>query len=368
MKVDRFFLIIVIILIAIGIAVLASVSSTFSQEKFGESTFYLFRQLMYGFLAGSVLGFVAYKIPLEFLRKRSLIIVFFSLILMALVFIPQLRIVAGGAPRWLNLGVASFQPSEFLKIAFILYLSSWVANRTKGKKKESDRKFTLLPFIAILVLVALLLLLQSDLSTLGIIIAVAIFIYFASGTPIWHTILIIFLSLASLYFFVRFVPYRMRRLTAFLNPNFDPMGMSYQINQALIAIGSGGIFGLGLGMSFQKFGYLPQTMSDSIFAIFAEETGFIGCFILVISFMFFLWRGFKIAKGTRDKFSSLVVLGITFWICLQAFINIGAMIGVMPLTGIPLPFVSYGGSHIVSELIGIGIILNISKNTKKVIK
>ncbi len=366
-KIDRFFLGIVVVLVLIGIAVLASVSSTFSQERFGKSTVYLFHQLGFGLLAGLVLGFAVYKIPLEFLRRKSLIIVLVALGLMVLVFIPQLNIISGGASRWVNFGFVSFQPSEFLKIAFILYLASWLSSRTKDKPKKGGRgkEFTLLPFLIILGLVTLLLILQSDLSTLGVIVAIAILMYFASGTPVWHNILIFLLGLGGLFFLIRFVPYRMKRFLAFLNPRFEPMGIGYQIKQALIAIGSGGIFGLGLGMSYQKFGYLPQAMSDSIFAIFAEETGFIGCFILVVFLLLFLWRGFRIGKGCQDKFSKLMVLGVTSWICIQGFINIGAMIGILPLTGIPLPFISYGGSHIVAELIGVGIILNISKNRRK---
>ena len=156
----------------------------------------------------------------------------------------------------------------------------------------------------------------------------------------------------------------MARWKAFIDPEIDPMGIGYQIKQALIAVGSGGIFGLGLGMSRQKFGFLPQPMSDAIFAIFSEETGFIGASILVFLFLVFLWRGIKISKSCQDPFLSLLAQGLTFWICLQAFVNIGAMIKLVPLAGIPLPFLSYGGSHIICELIGVGILLNISKNTK----
>ena len=162
---------------------------------------------------------------------------------------------------------------------------------------------------------------------------------------------------------MKIAPYRAARLLVFLNPETDPMGMGYQLKQALIAVGSGGIFGLGLGMSVQKFGFLPQSMADSIFAIFSEETGFIGSLILIFLFLIFFWRGFKIAKKSMDQFSKLAALGISCWIILQALINIGSMIGIIPLTGVPLPFLSYGGSALVTELIGVGILLNISKNT-----
>ncbi|MFQ6049469.1 MAG: FtsW/RodA/SpoVE family cell cycle protein, partial [Candidatus Paceibacterales bacterium] len=157
-------------------------------------------------------------------------------------------------------------------------------------------------------------------------------------------------------------PYRFARVSVFLNPETDPMGIGYHLKQALIAVGSGGVSGSGLGLSEQKFGFLPQSISDSIFAIFAEETGFIGSSILVLLFLIFFWRGFKIGKQRKDKFSQLAAFGITFWITLQAFVNISSMIGIFPLTGIPLSFISYGGSALISELVGVGILLNISKN------
>ncbi len=364
-KIDRLFLGTVLFLILTGIGILASVSAVLSQERTGEPAHYLFHQLFYGFLAGGVFAFVAFRMNLEFFRKKSIILVFLSLVFMALVFIPQLSVKAGGAPRWINLGFITFQPSEFLKLAFVIYLAGWLETRTKPKREKKKGEFTLIPFLVILGLLTLLLIFQSDLSTLGVIFIVALLMYFASGTPLWHSILIFSLGAGSLFFAVKFVPYRMRRILVFLNPNLDPMGMGYQIKQALIAVGSGGLFGVGLGMSLQKLGYLPQPMSDSIFAVFAEEAGLFGSLFLIALFLLFLWQGLKIAKTSGDKFSKLLVLGVISWISVQAFINIGAMIGVFPLTGIPLPFVSYGGSHIVSELIGIGIILNISKNRKK---
>jgi len=162
---------------------------------------------------------------------------------------------------------------------------------------------------------------------------------------------------------IKIAPYRFNRILVFLNPELDPMGIGYQIKHALIAIGSGGIFGSGLGLSLQKFGFLPHSISDSIFAIFAEETGFLGSLVLVLLYLVFFWRGLKIGKQTGDNFSKFCAFGTTFWITLQAFVNIGSMIGILPLTGIPLPFISYGGSALISELIGVGILFNISRQT-----
>jgi cell division protein FtsW len=168
-------------------------------------------------------------------------------------------------------------------------------------------------------------------------------------------------GLFALFALIKLAPYRMNRWLVFLNPETDPLGRGYQIKQSLIAVGSGGIFGLGLGMSGQKFGFLPQSMTDSAFAIFAEETGFFGALILISLLAIILWQGFRISIRAKDNFLKLLGFGITSWICLQAFANIAAMIGVLPLAGIPLPFISYGGSHVVAELAGMGILLNISK-------
>jgi len=347
------------VLLILGILILASVSANFSQEKFGRTTYYLFHQILYGLVPGSVLGFVAYKIKISYFRKLAWIFILFNLILMILVFIPGLGIFSGGASRWINLGFTTFQPSEILKLSFIVYLSAWLANR--ADKKTSF----LIPFLSVLAVMIVLLSLQSDLSTLVIIIATAIVMFFLSNSSIWHNILLILICGGGLSALIKFAPYRMKRILVFLNPDLDPMGMGYQISQILIAIGSGGISGLGLGMSSQRFGFIPQTMTDSIFAIFAEETGFIGSLILIFLFLFFFWAGLRIAKRSKDKFTKLLVMGISCWICLQGFINIGAMISLLPLTGIPLPFISYGGSHLVSELIAVGVILNISKSNKK---
>ena len=358
-KLDYFLAVVACILLLIGISVLANVSASFSQERFGRTTYYLFRQII-RVSVGLILAFIAFKISLSFLRKFAWIFILINMVFMALVFIPKLGIVSGGAPRWMNLGFFTFQPSEFLKLTFIIYLSALLTSFLKNKKA-----FTLIPFLVILGVLALLLSLQSDVSTLAVIISVGILMYFSSGFPLWHTALAILISAGGVLGLIKIAPYRMKRILVFLNPGIDPMGMGYQMKQILIAVGSGGIFGLGLGMSVQKFGWIPQTMSDSIFAIFAEETGFVGSMVLIFLFFLLLWRGFRIAKISQDKFSQLLAIGISCWICIQAFINIGAMIGILPLTGIPLPFISYGGSHIVAELVGIGILLNISKSSKK---
>ena len=351
------------ILMILGILILASVSASLSQEKFGNPYYFLKHQVFWGIIPGLILAFLVFRAPLDFLKKWAPFLLLINLILAAMVFLPKIGMSAGGASRWLSLGKITFQPSEFLKLTFILYLASWLASRSSlqkfgGKKKNSQ---TFIAFLLVLGLIALLLIFQPDISTLGIIIAAGVLMYFLAETPLWHSILMILTGAGALYSLIKLTPYRMRRWTVFLNPEIDPLGMGYQIKQALIAVGSGGIFGLGLGMSRQKFGFLPHSISDSIFAIFSEETGFLGAIILILLFLLFLWRGFKISKEAKNRFSKLAALGISSWLTLQAFINIGAMIGILPIAGIPLPFISYGGTHLTAELMGVGILLNISK-------
>ena len=356
-------------LLLIGIVVLTSVSTIYSQEKFNEPYYFLFRQIIY-ILLGITAGFFSFKINLGFLKKWSSFILLLNIILLSLVFVPGLGFSAGGAKRWVQFGPAMIQPVEFLKISFILFFSAWMTKIPESLKGK-NRKKSLRPIIitATLFLASIFILWrQPDLSSLAMILAITLLIYFLSGTPIWHTVTLLVLSTSIFAVIMFFSPHANNRINLFLNPEHDPMGLGYQTRQASIAIGSGGFFGLGLGMSKQKLGFLPETMSDTIFATLAEETGFAGSFILLSLFISFLFVGFKISKNSADKFNSLVAAGITGWIIIQAFVNMGAMLKLAPLTGIALPFISYGGSHIIAELIAVGLLLNISKNRKNLIR
>lgn len=363
---DYFLLAITGILIILGIIILASVSASVSQEKFGTTYYYLNHQLLFGLLPGLILGFLAFRINLSFLRKIAPFLLLLNLLFLAMVFLPKIGASSGGAARWISFGPVSFQPSEFLKLTFILYLASWLTSqKEKIKLQKTAFNATFGAFLIVIILISLFLIFQPDISTLVVIIASAVILYFLIKTPLWHSILIILIGAGGLFSLIKLAPYRLNRILVFLKPELDPMGIGYQLKQSLITVGSGGLFGLGLGLglSRQRFNFLPQSISDSVFAVFAEETGFIGALILIVVFLLFLWQTFKIAKINKDSFSQLTVLGISSWIAIQGFINIGAMIGILPLTGIPLPFISYGGSHIVAELVGMGIILNISKNS-----
>lgn len=378
LKFDYFLAGSVLALLLFGILILGSVSAITSYEKFDNTTYYLFHQINHGILFGLAIGLICFFIPINFFRKYAWMFMLINLVFMVMVFIPGLGIVSGGASRWLNFRFFTFQPSELLKLTFMVYLAAWLSNpiRTVNKKdkrkdastKRGNLKYTLVPFLIIIGVIAFLLNKQSDLSTLAVIAASGLIMYFCSNTPFWHTLLIFFTVAGGAAIMIKTSSYRLTRLKVMIDiikrgVIADPMGTGYQVKQILIGIGSGGIFGLGLGASAQKAGFIPQTMSDSIFAILAEETGFLGAILLIFLILFFLLRSFLLAKRTEDYFSKMFAIGFSSWICIQSFVNIGAMVGILPLTGIPLPFFSYGGSHLVVELIGVGILLNISRSS-----
>ncbi|MFH1180924.1 MAG: putative lipid II flippase FtsW [bacterium] len=366
-KPDYVFLGIVIALVFLGIIILTSASAPFSLKNFDTPYYFLNHQIIFGLLPGAVLAFCVYKMDLQKIKKIAPVLFLINLTLLGIIFLPGIGAESGGASRWIKMGPISFQPAEFLKLTFILYLASWLANKTErtGKflKNEDNSTQTFIVFLAILGLISLFLALQPDVSTLAILAATAGIMYFLNQTPLRHSGLALLAGAGSLAALVKFAPYRINRLLIFLNRNIDPSGHGYQIDQSLIAVGSGGVWGRGFGMSGQKLGFLPQSISDTIFAVFAEETGFAGGVILVLLLALFLWFGFRIAKKSRNKFAKLAAIGITSWISIQGFVNIGAMIGILPIAGIPLPFVSYGGSALITEMIGAGLLLNISKSS-----
>ena len=351
-----------------GIFILASVSASFSFQKTGSTYFFLNHQLLFGLLPGLFCGLVAYMAPLDTIKKYSLRLLLLTIVALGLVFVPGIGGAIGGAARWISLGPITFQPSEFLKITFILYLASWLATRIKRSREGHGSRLkditgTLVPFALLIALLSVFLIFQPDIGTLAVIGIISVIMYFAASTPLWHTLLLFAGGIAALFALIRLAPYRISRIAVFLDPSLDPLGQGYQIKQALIGIGSGGLFGVGLGLSLQKFGLLPEPISDSVFAVFAEEAGFLGATLLILLFVAFAWRSMIVAKRTKDLFGKLVITGIASWIVIQAFVNMGSMIGLLPLTGIPLPFISYGGSALIAELIGLGVLLNISRNS-----
>ncbi len=357
-KPDYILLSVVILLNLIGLIAIAGASSAESLQITGKSTYFLFHQIVYGLFPGVILAFVLYKLNPEFLRKNSFWIFVFAVLLTTLVFIPKLGITILGGRRWIRIFGFSFQPSELLKLAFLIYLSSWLA---KQARERNTFKSILLPFLTILAILSIIFILQPDISTLAMFGLLGGILYFSAKTPLSHIIILGCVGGIALSLLILLAPYRFNRLFVFLNPETDPLGKGYHIKQALIAVGSGGLFGKGLGLGEQKLGFLPQPMTDSIFAVFGEEVGFLGTFVVLCLFLIFAWRGIRCAKEQKDEFKKLLTIGITSWITIQAFINMGTMIGVLPLTGMPLPFLSYGGSALICELAGCGILLNITK-------
>ncbi len=355
---DYFLLSSILFLVLLGLIILASASSPISTKFTENPNYYFFRQLFIGIIPGLIIAIILYNVPIDLLKKKSFWIYIVSILMMCLVFVPGIGLWAGGGKRWIKLFGFSFQPIELLKIGLILYLSAWLTKNTNNKHSFAS---LFVPFSIIMAIPAIIIITQPNISALGIIIFIGAIIYFISKAPIRH---IIILGIIVILIFSMLVlkPYRWNRVLTFRNPESDPLGRGYHIKQSLIAIGSGGIWGKGLGFSEQKMGFLPKpVITDSIFSVFAEETGLIGSVILLICYGFFVWRGIRVAKKTKDDFSKIVAVGIVSWIGIQSFINIGAMMNLIPLTGVPLPFVSYGGSALICELAAMGILLNISR-------
>ncbi|TSD00810.1 MAG: cell division protein FtsW [Parcubacteria group bacterium Athens0714_25] len=359
-NIDKKLLFTVIALSIFGLVMIASAGVIYSKTRFGDPNYFFKHQLLYGFLPGLFVMYFFQKIDYHFWKKMAFPAIVGALIALVLVFVPGIGSRVYGANRWIGLGPISFQPSEMAKISIIIYLAAWL--ESKGKQRIKDIYEGLFPFLGILGIIGFLIIKQPDTGTMGAIILIAMSIFFVSGARISHIFGLIIAGLTGLMILIKIEPYRMNRFLTFMNPEADPQGIGYQINQALLAIGSGGIFGLGLGHSRQKFNYLPEPIGDSIFAIIGEELGLVGAVTLVLLFSMLAFRGYKIAKNAPDEFGKLMAVGITSWIAFQAFINIAAISGIIPLTGITLPFVSYGGTSLIFLMSGAGILLNISKH------
>ncbi|MFA6257474.1 MAG: putative lipid II flippase FtsW [Candidatus Paceibacterota bacterium] len=361
-KVDKFFLIIIFILLALGVAMFISASLGILAKN--EKIFYsvLFSQLVLGLGLGFLGMYFCSKINYKFWRKFSFLFFLGSILLTAAVFIPTLGWSHGGASRWIQIGTFQFQPVEFLKFGFIIYFAAWLS---WVKNKVQDFRFGILPFLIMITVIAFVLLKQPDTKSFILISITGISMLFISSVPlkyIFGTIFGVVLLLGTLVFFK---PYLQERVKTFINPSGDAQGSSYQIQQSLIALGSGGIFGRGFGQSIQKFSYLPEPQGDSIFAVLGEELGFVGSIITIFLYLFFILRGFRIANRSPDAFSGLLVYGIVILITAQSFMHIASVIGVFPLTGVPLVFMSQGGTSLMVFMMAMGIVLNISRFQRK---
>ncbi|MDP2631784.1 MAG: putative lipid II flippase FtsW [Candidatus Uhrbacteria bacterium] len=361
-KIDKTFLFLVIGITLFGLIILTSASSPLGYDKFGDSYYFIKHQLTLGLLPGIAAFLLTISIPYKKWKTVAFPMLLISVGLLILVFIPGVGADFGTfANSWVDLGAFSFQPSEIVKLTFLIYLAAWMEKRRDELK---DFHSGLVPFLIILGIISTLMLLQPDLGTLSIIAAMAFVIYFVAGGPLVYLMGIGASGVAAFLLAIQTSPYRAARFMTFLHPELDPQGVGYQINQALLAIGSGGFFGRGYGHSLQKFQYLPEVAGDSIFAIMSEELGFVFTAAFLLVFLFLILRGLKIAEMSDDNFGKFLVVGIIAWFGVQAFVNIGAMLGVMPITGVPLPFMSYGGTSLVVSLAASGLILNVSKGVK----
>lgn len=357
-KIDRVFLGIIASILVFGLLMFGSAALGVLAKN--EIKFYsiLLNQLVYALLGGVLALGVGLFVHYTHFRKYSFHFYIATLILTALVFVPGIGFAHGGASRWIHIFNFSLQPSEFLKIGTVFFFASWLA---ANKKRLGDIAFGLVPFCIIAGVPFLLLLLQPDTGTGAIIFFSAFAMYIVAGAR-WRDVSLVFVAgILGLILLATMRPYVMDRIKTFIDPGHDSTGSSYQLQQSLIAIGSGGAFGRGYGQSIQKFNFLPEPIGDSIFAVISEELGIIGGGIVLLLFSALAVRGFKLARMVKDSFGSYLIVGITCIFLIQAFMNIASMLGIFPLTGVPLPFISHGGTALLTALFGVGIILNISK-------
>lgn len=359
-KPDPVLIILTFALVFIGIVMIATSGIIQANRMFdGKNDYFFFtRQVIWATL-GFVSMYITAQIPYTFWKKNALPLLLFGLLFSLTVFIPGLsKGEVNGVYRWIQIGPVNAQPSEFIKLLIPIYLAAWLSQ--KKRHDIQDLKYGFLPFFILLGLVVILL--KSDLSTTIVIIMTSLVIFFLSGASILQMSMLFTIALSVGLILIRVAPYRVKRFTTFLRPFEDMTGAGYHINQALLALGSGGLFGLGFGHSRQKYGWLPYPVTDSIFAIIGEEFGLLGTLFIIAMFLLFTYRAFNIAMHAPDGFSRLLACAVAFWIPFQALVNIGAMVSIIPLTGIPLPFVSYGGSSLLVTLTAVGILLNISKH------
>ena len=371
---DKKLIVALVAILLFGLVMLSSASSVVSYLAKQNSYYYFFHQLVaIGLGAGAC--YLISRVDYHRWQRYALFFLFGSIVLLILVFVPGLRSEYGTARSWINIFGQSIQPSEFVKLAFLFYLSAWLEVK---KNQLNDYSQGIVPFLIILFIIGFLMYLQPDLGTLLIIVSTSIAVFFVGGGNFKHILIVGLLGLAAIFLVYQVsirpvdensgkADYKASRFQCLKDPENEKTKLNecYQINQSLIAVGSGGLFGRGLGQSRQKFNYLPEVYGDSIFPIISEEIGFVFNVALLLLFAFIFYRGYRIAKNAPDGFGRNLAIGVVFWIMIQAFFNIGGMINIIPMTGVPLPFISYGGTAIISEMMAMGLLINISKQTKE---
>jgi len=357
-KVDKPFLFVSIVLIVVGFFIFSSASLGLLAREASNYSSVAFSQTVLGLFLGTLVMIVVARSDMKIWKKFAFYFMIIAIVLNILVLFPQIGFEHAGARRWIRIGSISFQTSEFLKLAFILYFAAWCAGI---KERIKTFRWGFLPLLILIGISTALLIQQPDTDNLILVVIAGVAMFVAAGGQWRHVLILALAGAVGLALLAYTKPYIMQRVATFFDPQVDSLGASYQIRQSLIAIGSGGLFGRGFGQSVQKFTYLPEPVGDSIFAVAAEEFGFIGSVLLLLVFVLFATRGLKIASQTTNIFGRLTVVGIVIMIVFQAFVNIGAMLGVIPLSGITLPFVSHGGTSLFVTLLEVGIVLSISK-------
>lgn len=343
-----------LILSLVGLFFVFESSSIKSFSETGSSFYFLKLQFIW-VIIGLVVMFLFSAFDYHKLYYFSFVFMLATIVFLILVLIPGIGQQAGGARRWIDLGVINFQPTELAKFSVVIYLSAWFINR------EQKRFFS---FLFLLGLLMFLIILQPDMGTAIIIFLLSVIVYFLAGVQLSYLFFLIPASFAAFLVLVKMSPYRFKRFLAFMNPSSDPLGIGYHINQILISLGNGGLLGQGLGASRQKYLFLPEAHTDSIFAIIAEEFGFIGSLFLIIGFIVLILNIYRVMEKAPDRFGKLLAGGIFGYFCLQIVINLAGMTNMIPLTGVPLPFISYGGSNLFVSYALLGILINISKRTR----
>lgn len=360
-KTDYIFLAYTAALLGFGLIMLMSASSAIGESRFGDGFFYIKRQLIFGVLPGIMAFLILAKIPYTYYKKKLWLIYGVMMALLVAVFIPGLGNTLGaGARSWIVVAGISVQTSELAKLGLILFVSGY-ASMLGSRMQQFQEGFA--PLLVFAVAPIGLVVLQPDIGTVSILFAILYGLLFLAGARLSHMGMLAVAGIAALGVMIIIAPYRAARLTTFLHPELDPLGIGYHINQAVLAVGSGGMFGLGLGNSRQKFEYLPEVHADSIFAVIAEEMGFLMAAGLIVLITLIAVRGLRIAKHAPDDFGRFLVSGIMVWFVVQSYLNIGAIVGLLPLTGVPLPFVSHGGTALIMMLAGFGVITNVSKHS-----
>jgi len=358
MRETRIYLVMITVLLtAIGVVMIFSASSIYAWERLGNSTYYLKRHLLF-LLIGLVMALLAMSIDYRILRRLSKPLLLISFLSLLLLFVPGIGREIAGARRWYRWFGFSFQPSELAKLAIIIYLADFVSRK---ENKINDFWQFFLPAMLVLGAFCLLILAQPDLGTTVALLVITFIMLFVAGIRMSYLGLVLLSVIPVLYVLILSAPYRRSRITAFLNPWADPKGAGFQIIQSQIALGSGGFLGVGLGRSMQKLFYLPAAHTDFIFSIIGEELGLLGAASVILLFIIFLFQAAKIARASVDSFGYFLCVGIITMLAFEAVVNIAVSLGCIPTKGLPLPFISYGGSSLVFDMIGVGLLLNVSR-------